>query len=96
MKKATLKKTLILNGSISTATAKCGNLNCRCQQNKKFWHGPYYRWTGKLNGKRTTVTLSEAQLKQCMEAMKNYQLLKESEESQIAKTMEIIRNPPED
>ena len=55
----------ILDGSVSTATAKCGNKNCGCQKDKKKWHGPYYRWTGKIGEKRTTVTLSEDQAKEC-------------------------------
>ena len=49
----------ILPGTISTAHGKCGKPTCRCRQDPKYLHGPYYRWTGWINGKPTTKAISE-------------------------------------
>src|SRR6516165_9125903 len=50
----------ILPGTISTAHAKCGKPTCRCRQDPRYMHGPYYRWTGWIDGKATTKTVSGA------------------------------------
>jgi hypothetical protein len=41
----------------------------------KALHGPYYRWTGKLNGKITTRTISAEEAKECERWTRNYQKL---------------------
>lgn len=97
MKNANTKISLpILSGSLTTATAKCGNKSCRCQKDKKYWHGPYYRWSGMLDGKRTTVTLSGDQVEMCRTAIENYKKLKEIEENLIKGSMQMIKNLPSD
>ena len=75
--KSTLSYSLpILPGSISTAMAKCGNKNCRCAAKKDpQLHGPYFRWTGFINGKRTTVTITEEEAKECERRIANYKKL---------------------
>ena len=78
----------ILNGSVSEAKAKCGNKNCRCHTNKKYLHGPYYRWTGFINGKRTTKTLTKDQMKECVIRIKNYTILQEKIEKIINQAIE--------
>jgi hypothetical protein len=65
----------ILHGTISKARAKCGQKNCRCRVDPKALHGPYYRWTGKLNGKITTRTISNQEAKECERWIQNYQEL---------------------
>lgn len=95
MKNTTIKITLpILNGSLTTATAKCGNESCRCHKSKKYWHGPYYRWSGILDGKRTTVTLSGDQIEMCKKAIENFRQLKSLEEKLFVESMQIIKNSP--
>lgn len=74
----------ILTGSISTAMAKCSNRNCKCRANPPTLHGPYFRWTGIQNGKRTTVTLSENEAKECQKRISNYKLLKKEIDKLIA------------
>ena len=32
-------------------TIKCGKPTGRCRQDPKYLHGPYYRWTGWINGR---------------------------------------------
>jgi hypothetical protein len=80
-----------MNGSISEAYAKCGNKNCRCQTNKKYLHGPYYRWTGFIKGKRTTKTLTETQMKECLIRIKNFKLFQNKIDELIN---ESIKNAP--
>src|SRR2546429_207776 len=49
----------ILPGSISTAKSQCGKAHCACKASPPKLHGTYYRWTGFLEGKRTTKTISK-------------------------------------
>jgi hypothetical protein len=76
----------ILHGTISTAMAKCGQKNCRCRVDPKALHGPYFRWTGKLNGKITTRTLSEHEAKECERWIANYQKLTTEIEKMLEKS----------
>ena len=55
----------ILSGTISIAHAKCGKATCRCRQDSNYLHGPYYRWTGWINGKPTTKTVTEEVAREC-------------------------------
>lgn len=71
------KKTIIIDwpilyGTISIARAKCGQKNCRCQKDSEALHGPYYRWTGRLNGKITTKTLNREVAEECELRIANY------------------------
>jgi len=71
----------ILHGTISTASAKCGQKNCKCHHDEKALHGPYYRWTGKLNGKITTITLTKEIAQECQWRIANYRKLQKDLES---------------
>ena len=63
----------ILPGTISTATAKCGKAGCRCNSGKtEYLHGPYYRWSGIIDGKLTTKTISKEIAGKCEERIGNY------------------------
>lgn len=66
----------ILPGTISKAKAACGSTLCKCKKNKKFWHGPYYRWTGIIENKRTTITLTKKISLECKRRIKNYRNFK--------------------
>ena len=65
----------LLPGSLSTARSTCGKPQCPCHRNPARRHGLYYRWTGIINGKRTTRTISRAQALECRVRIKNYRLL---------------------
>jgi hypothetical protein len=72
----TLRITLpLLPGSLSTARSTCGKPNCACKAKPPKLHGPYYRWTGFLQGQRTTKTLSPAQARECRIRIRNYRAL---------------------
>ena len=65
----------ILPGTISTAHSKCGKPTCRCRQDPKYLHGPYYRWIGWINGKPTTKNISEETAQECQRRIENYKEL---------------------
>lgn len=65
----------ILPGSISTAHATCGKRSCACKASPPKLHGPYYRWTGFIDGKRTTKTITKEQAKECERRIKSYRRL---------------------
>ena len=60
----------ILNGSLAKQYKQCGKLNCRCNGDKKFWHGPYLIWTRKVKGKTVTKTLNKRQAEAVKKAIK--------------------------
>ena len=62
----------ILPGSISTAASQCGKSNCACKASPPKLHGPYYRWTGFIKGKRTTKAISQKVAEECARRIKNY------------------------
>jgi hypothetical protein len=62
----------ILPGSISTAKSQCGKTNCVCKARPPKLHGTYYRWTGFIEGKRTTKTISKEMAEECEKRIENY------------------------
>ena len=65
----------ILPGSVSTAESLCGKENCACKARPPKLHGTYYRWTGVLNGKRTTRTISKEVAAECEKRIDRYRTL---------------------
>jgi hypothetical protein len=70
----TLKRPL-LPGSLSTARSTCGKPQCPCHSDPARRHGLYYRWTGFIDGKRTTRTITREQAQACRARIKNYRQL---------------------
>jgi hypothetical protein len=68
----------ILPGSVSTARSTCGKPQCACHQAPDKRHGVYYRWTGVLEGKRTTKTISQAEALECKARIINYRKLQKT------------------
>jgi hypothetical protein len=50
---------MAIPGSIQTAYLRCGKKNCRCQQDEKLRHGPYFLWYRRINGKTATQSIAE-------------------------------------
>jgi len=66
----------ILSGSISTATSQCGKEGCSCKKRRSpQLHGTYYRWTGFIEGKRTTKTISKEVARECNRRIKRLRKL---------------------
>ena len=63
--------------------AKCGQKNCRCRKDPKALHGPYFRWTGRINGKITTKTITKELARECQRRIKNYNQLRRKIEELI-------------
>ena len=75
-KKVTLTAHLpLLPGSVSTAQSTCGKPRCTCHATPPKLHGLYYRWTGFIQGKRTTKTLSPPEARECQKRIRNYRAL---------------------
>ena len=65
----------LLPGSLSTARSTCGKPNCACKAKPPKLHGPYYRWTGFLAGKRTTKTITATQARECRKRIAHFRAL---------------------
>ena len=85
-------KERILNGSLVKQYKQCGKLNCRCYEDKKFWHGPYFIWTRKVNGKTVTKTLNKNQAAAVKIAIKEMKELKFIIERWKALSLKEIEN----
>ena len=81
----------ILPGSISMAMGQCGKIKCRCKDRNPKLHGPYYRWTGIIDGKRTTITIDKETMKECKKRINRYTKLKAKIESVLS---EALANAP--
>lgn len=71
-------KELVLNGTVAERYKQCGKVTCRCYEDKKFWHGPYWIWTRKVNGKTITKTLRKEQavlVRSAIKEMKDLNLI---------------------
>lgn len=75
----------ILPGSVSTAMARCGKQTCKCWEDPSQRHGPYYRWTGIIDGKKTTVTLTQEEAQACQQRIKNFKKL----QARLAKVITV-------
>ena len=85
-------KKYILNGSLARKYKQCGRINCRCFEDMKHWHGPYWIWTRKEKGKTVTKTLNKEQailVKKAIREMKKVKLIIEKWKSQSLK--EIVK-----
>jgi hypothetical protein len=78
----------ILPGSLSTATSQCGQSYCICHRDPAKLHGPYYRWTGVIDGKRTTKTITKEQYEECKRRIKKYRLFQKKLDRLLAQSIE--------
>ncbi len=78
----------IMPGSISSAMAKCGNKKCGCRNNRDKRHGPYYRWTGLMNGKQTTKTISKEIADECERRIGNFRILQKKVKQLMVRSLE--------
>jgi hypothetical protein len=86
----TLRITLpLLPGSLSTARSTCGKSNCACKAKPPKLHGPYYRWTGFLEGKRTTKTLTPEQARECKQRIAHYRALEKQISQLVRQALQV-------
>jgi len=77
----------LLPGSVSTAASTCGKPHCACKAHPPKLHGVYYRWTGFLQGRRTTKTLSKELAQECQRRIKNYRKFRQQIEKILAQAL---------
>ena len=63
-------------GSLSQCYQTCGTASCRCHQDKKYRHGPYWWWSTKEKGKTKSILVPEGMLSEARSYIDNYKLLK--------------------
>lgn len=80
----------VLTGSIMKRFGMCGKKECICKEDKKYWHGPYYIWTRKENGKTVTKSLSETQAKFCRKAVDNKKKLNKLIERWMSESQKAV------
>lgn len=78
----------LLPGCISTAYSRCGRPRCVCKGKPPKLHGPYYRWTGLVDGKPTTITLSAAEARDCERRIRRFRQLQERLRRSLARAMQ--------
>lgn len=66
----------IKKGTLSKRLMRCGNKGCRCWQDPKFRHGPYYWWTTKVCGRSLAVLVPIELVDSYRAYIANYQTLK--------------------
>ena len=91
-----MKKTIqmdwpILPGSISTAESRCGKHGCACRLRSPRLHGTYYRWTGFIDGKRTTKTITREMAEECARRIQNLRNVQEELDRLV---QEALRTAP--
>ena len=65
-----------LPGSVQSRFFECTRRNnCRCHEDPANRHGPYHYWTGTVQGRQTSVTVSEDQLAVVQEWIDNARAL---------------------
>lgn len=77
----------LLPGCISKAYSRCGKPGCACKAKPPQLHGPYYRWTGLVAGKPTTITLALAEARECDRRIKRFHRLQKRLRQRIAQGM---------
>ncbi len=75
LKNKIISRDWILQGTLLRQYKQCGKTNCRCHQDKKYWHGPYWIWTRKEKGKTITKTLTQKQAKRVKKALEDMKKL---------------------
>lgn len=80
----------ILNGTLIEQYKQCGKSTCRCYDDRKYWHGPYWIWTRKEKGKTITKTLSKAKATMVKKAIREMKIINSSIEKWRALSLKEI------
>jgi hypothetical protein len=65
----------ILSGNAFLSRVKCGKKNCRCASDPAERH-KVYQWSGNINGKNTTRTLTREMYLECKKRIARYKKFK--------------------
>ncbi len=83
-------KDYILNGSLTERYKQCGKATCRCYEDSEHWHGPYWIFTRKENGKTITRTLNKTQAAMVRKAIREMKVVNRSLERWRALSLKEI------
>jgi hypothetical protein len=61
----------VLQGSVSERRMLCGKAACRCRDDPRARHGPYYQWSWKKEGRTVSAYLTQEQAGLCKEWVRN-------------------------
>jgi hypothetical protein len=68
---------LISTGTLTRRYTRCTSLGCKCRAEPPQPHGPYWKWTRKIDGKTVTRRLSDHQAALYQEWIANDRRLRE-------------------
>lgn len=80
----------ILSGWVYTTGNKCTDPKCRCHSDHSMRHGLYYRWTGRVNGRLMTRSISEEAAEEFQRRIGNYKALLKKIEELISEEVEAM------
>lgn len=81
---------LAIPGRLRTVTMKCGKDSCPCSSGKKeFFHGPYFFWDRKVNGKPSSLSLPKELVPSFQKWIDNRKKL----EALLKKSVSVTRTP---
>jgi hypothetical protein len=80
----------ILPGTLQKREYKCGKPNCRCA-NEGVFHGPYYQWTRKINGKTVTINFEKEVGEKVKEWTKNNQRFRRISQRLEKTSLDIVQ-----
>jgi len=60
LKQKIIELDMVIPGYVRTIYQQCGQPNCRCKKEKNYWHGPYYLWGRRINGKLTSKSIRKS------------------------------------
>ena len=66
----------ILSGNAFLSQVRCGKKNCRCATDPAERH-KVYQWSGNINGKNTTRTLTREMYVECIKRIARYKKFKQ-------------------
>lgn len=70
---AAIKETALLcRGTVLKRTKLCGKPSCRCAQDPKARHGPYYEWGRMVRERLVHTMISPQQARAILRAIRNY------------------------
>lgn len=84
-----------LPGTLLVEAQRCGKTNCRCHADPPTLHGPYARWTRKLDNKTVTRNLSEDELEEYRPYFENAKQLRALVAELQEITLDLVDAPSE-
>ena len=80
----------VCSGTLLKRTKVCGKPSCRCAEDPKARHGPYYEWGRMKGGKLVHRMVSRGQAKALRAAIRNYRAIRRLLRAWEAETVKII------